>query len=415
MATTTGANAPIRCRVSRIDEGEVWVTPYWGYNAPHLVYDGDAFYATGLWGTTEARSQGTVYKSDREGGRWTRGLSWDVNYQPPLLLLDSQRRLLVVSPQAGQKTKILRANAPGEIRDFTPVEVPDTIPRAGYVGAGIFQDRLALAYNGSTQSDPVRGVYDFSVAWLDLKRMRWSEPVVVAPAQRTQELWTTWLYPSVHPDSDGIHLLVNNNPRGSVYDRAWYLTVPWEARPGCAPRPERVAPADTGRDFIVHLSYLHRGADGTVYASGRYQPAPGAPVQLCLYRRDSKSAAWSERTIDTTPGTDVNFLHGAVAQRPGDPSHHLWALAAYGTELRLYSSRDRGDTWQRVALPDFAPYRWTAASYLYLIYPSSGSVTPPGLCANFNEGVTPHRDYSGRYRLWMAQVDPPLEAGVRGE
>lgn len=403
-AEPTGAAAQVRCRLSKIDEGHVWVTPYWGYNAPHLVYDGEAFYAVGLWGEQEAESRGAVYRSDQDGKRWTRGFTWDTNYQPPLLLLDSERRVLLISPQAGSKPKIFRAQARGKIQEFTPIAVPDTIPRAGYVGAGIYNDRLVLAYNGSTATDPVRGTYDFSVAWLDLKTLRWSEPVVVAPAQRAQEPWTTWLYPVVQPDADGIHVLVNNNPRGSVYDRAWYLVVPWEARPGYQPRPERVAPADTARDFIIHMDYMHRQPDGTIYVTGRYQPAPGTPVQLALYRRDAATGQWSERKIDETPGSDVNFLHGAITQLPGDP-HRLWVLAAYSTELRLYRSSTRGDTWQRVELPDFKPYGWTAASYLYLIYPSSGSVTPPGLCANFNEGVTPHKNYAGHYRLWMAQVE----------
>jgi hypothetical protein len=40
-----------------------------------------------------------------------------------------------------------------------------------------------------------------------------------------------------------------------------------------------------------------------------------------------------------------------------------------------------------------------------------GSATPPGLCANFNEGVTPHANYAGHYRLWMARVEVIEEGG----
>src|SRR5688500_15409501 len=133
--------------------------------------------------------------------------------------------------------------------------------------------------------------------------MRWSGPVVLTPTQREREPWTTWLYPVGQLDADGIHILVNNNPRGSVYDRTHYLVVPWDARPGYRPRPERVAPADTTRDFIVHLDYMVRDRDGTAYATGRYQPAPGTRVQLACYRRDPATGRWSERTVDTTPAT----------------------------------------------------------------------------------------------------------------
>ncbi|HIM57553.1 MAG TPA: hypothetical protein EYM39_12700, partial [Candidatus Latescibacteria bacterium] len=30
--------------LSKIDEGVAWVSSYWGYNTPKLVYDGDTFY-----------------------------------------------------------------------------------------------------------------------------------------------------------------------------------------------------------------------------------------------------------------------------------------------------------------------------------------------------------------------------------
>ena len=34
--------------LSRIDQGVAWVSPYWGYNTPKLVGDGDAFYRVAL-------------------------------------------------------------------------------------------------------------------------------------------------------------------------------------------------------------------------------------------------------------------------------------------------------------------------------------------------------------------------------
>jgi hypothetical protein len=404
------AQPPAACQLSKIAEDYHWVTPYWGYHAPHMVYDGASYYAFGFFGKSEATTRGTIFKSDTAGTRWTRGFSWESNYQPPVILLDSRKRLIVISPQAGRPTKIFRSKARGDINRFDEISVPASIPRAGYVGAGIYKDRLVLCYNGSTAEDRVRATYDFSMAWLDLKTMKWSAPIVLAPAQRGTEPYTTWLYPVVQPDSDGIHVVVNNNPRGSVYDRAWYLDVPWNPPDGYVPKPERVSPGDTGKDFIIHMDYMVRHPDGTIYVTGRYQPSPGAPVQLVLNRRDARTHEWREIEIDHTPGTDVNFLHGAITQTPGDPNT-LWVLAAYSGELRLYRSGDRGDTWHRVSLPDFGPYKFEAASYLYVIHRSSGSVPTSSICGNFQEGVTPHADYAGQYRLWFVKVDvgsPPV-------
>ena len=178
---------------------------------------------------------------------------------------------------------------------------------------------------------------------------------------------------------------------------------------GCGPDPIPRRPADRRLVGCRRAPHPDRAsADRRAPATRRHARSSARPdlPGHALPRRDPVTRRWSERKIDETPATDVNFLHGAITQLPGDPSR-LWVLAAYSTQLRLYTSADRGETWQRVELPDFRPFKLTAASYLYLIHPSSGSVMPEGLCANFSEGVTPHRDYSGHYRLWMARVFVP--------
>ena len=40
----------ISYELAKIDEGVAWVSSYWGYNAPKLVYDGESFYTVALWG-----------------------------------------------------------------------------------------------------------------------------------------------------------------------------------------------------------------------------------------------------------------------------------------------------------------------------------------------------------------------------
>ncbi len=75
-------------------EQKAWVSGYWGYNAPKLVYDGRHYYSANLIGLEEAESRGVVYKL--EDGKWIKGYECPINYQPPMLLLDSQKRLILI-------------------------------------------------------------------------------------------------------------------------------------------------------------------------------------------------------------------------------------------------------------------------------------------------------------------------------
>jgi hypothetical protein len=53
-------------------EQKAWVSGYWGYNAPKLVYDGTNYYSASLTGVEEANSRGVVYK--RAEGKWVKSL-----------------------------------------------------------------------------------------------------------------------------------------------------------------------------------------------------------------------------------------------------------------------------------------------------------------------------------------------------
>ncbi|MCE2449825.1 MAG: hypothetical protein J4F35_16035 [Candidatus Latescibacteria bacterium] len=127
----------IDVHLSKIDAGVAWVSSYWGYNAPKLVYDGE------MWGSEQATAQGALYQL--RDGQWHRGYEWDgLNYQPGMVLLDEQRRLLLIYPKINEKPVILRATAPGQIDQFEQLEVPDAIGKAGYMGAGIYDERLVI-------------------------------------------------------------------------------------------------------------------------------------------------------------------------------------------------------------------------------------------------------------------------------
>ena len=147
----------IDVHLSKIDAGVAWVSSYWGYNAPKLVYDGESYYTVALWGPEQATAQGVLYQL--RDGQWHRGYEWDgLNYQPGMVLLDEQRRLLLIYPKINAKPVILRATAPGQIDQFEQLEVPDAIGKAGYMGAGIYDERLVIGYIG----DPA--TYTFKTA-----------------------------------------------------------------------------------------------------------------------------------------------------------------------------------------------------------------------------------------------------------
>jgi hypothetical protein len=65
--------ADVTYELSKIDEGTAWVSSYWGYNTPKLVYDGEAFYTVALWGDEQATATGAVY--GKRDGQWKRGIA----------------------------------------------------------------------------------------------------------------------------------------------------------------------------------------------------------------------------------------------------------------------------------------------------------------------------------------------------
>ena len=366
--------------LSKIDEGVAWVSSYWGYNAPKLVYDGSSYYTVGLWGPEQATAQGTLYQL--LDGQWRKGYQWDgLNYQPGMVLLDEQRRLVLIYPTLNDKPVILRATAPGQIDQFEQLDVPASIGKAGYMGAGIYDQRLVIGYIG----DPA--TYTFSTAVLDLRTGAWEGPYVLAPAQRSQEPWTTWLYPVIQPDETGYHLLVSNQPDPrALYNRILYMHLPY-GDPGEV-RPEVVVEVEPEGDFMAFGEAMWQSPDGCIYVTGQYQAA-GQANQLFAFVRQPDTGAWS--------GQPLSPSQVATAyQRPGGMGP-VWIASTYGSQLRLYKSGDQGGSWQEESLVDLAGYGLVASFFLHGISPASGSPMPDLLTAVFSAG--PHPDY----QLWFAQ------------
>ena len=375
-AAPVAGEEDISFELSKIDEGRAWVSSYWGYNAPKLVYDGESFYTVALWGEEQATATGTLYKF--QDGRWEKGYSWEgLNYQPGMLLLDSQQRVILIYPRMNAAPVVLRALSRGDIHNFESIPVTATINNAGYLGAGIYDDRIVLGYIG----DPA--TYSFNIATLDLKTNEWKGPHLLAPAQRQQEPWTTWLYPIILPDEKGFHLTVSNQPDPTAsYDSILYMYLPYE--PGDEPVPEVIAQANPWTGNMAFGEAMWRAQDGSLYVTGQYKP-DGGENQLHLYRRDPLTQSWSGEAISSSQ----------VAAIFQDKNQQLWLTSTYWDALRLYAAKDQGGSWEAVKLPEFAPYGLVSSFFLHGIQPGSGSIMPAGPAAVFSAGTHP------QYQLWF--------------
>ncbi|MCY3736010.1 MAG: T9SS type A sorting domain-containing protein [Gemmatimonadaceae bacterium] len=380
--------------LSRIDTGEVWVSPYFGYNGPKLVFDGDDFYAVGMWGLDPSTAKGVVYRGGEEG--WERFYDWGTHdYQPGLVLLDSERRLVLVHPRLLDGPRILHQQGRGDPDSFEEVALPAGLGKAGYVGAAMDGDRLILGYI----ADPA--TYSFLVAWVDLDTGEWGGPHLLAREQRAEEPYTTWLYPVIWPDGDGFHLVVSNNgDLSGYYNRINYLYVPY-ADPLSA-EVEVVADVVPWTQNIAYAEAMWKGADGALYLTGQYEPE-GGNNRLMVYRRDPETRQWEETVIG---GAAVAAVYETQA-RPGE----LWMAVTHGSALLLYRAEEGGREWTRADVASFDGHGLQSLWFLYGISPTSGSVLPDGPCAVFSSGPHPNLE------LWFVRfrTAPPTAVSGLGE
>ena len=368
----------------RIDAGEASVSPYWGYNAPKLVFDGDHFYTVGRWGPHPDAARGVVYRSRSDG--WEVFLEWEgLHHQPGMVLLDAQRRLVLVHARRDDGPRILHQRRRGDPRGFREVALPGGLDRAGYIGAAMDGDRLVLGFIGSP------GFYSFRIAWVDLDTGTWSGPFLLAPQQRSREPWTTWLYPLIVPDGDGFHLVVSNNAyRSSYYNRINYLYIPYKDPASAV--AEVVDEVYPWKQNMAYAQAMWRADDGALFVTATRR-LEGGRNRLLVYRRDPGARRW-EAVTEGRAGI------AAVFEDPRERGR-LWMSSTSGPALRLYLGRDGGRQWSGVALGSFVDFGLTSSFFLYGITPASGSLIPGEPCAVFSSGTLPKSE------LWFVRFDTP--------
>ncbi|MCE2438374.1 MAG: hypothetical protein J4F39_02995 [Candidatus Latescibacteria bacterium] len=365
--------------LTRIDSGEASVSPYWGYNAPKLVYDGEHFFTVGRWGPHPDVARGVVYRSRADG--WEVFFEWEgLHHQPGMVLLDARRRLVLIHARRDAGPRILHQRRRGDPDGFSAIALPDGLDRAGYIGAAMDGGRLILGYIGRP------GTYSFQTAWVDLESGSWSGPFVLAPEQRSQEPWTTWLYPLIVPDGGGFHLVVSNNAyRSPYYNQIVYLYISFEDPASAV--AEVVAEVNPWKRNLAFAQAISRAANGALFVTAARR-LEGGKNRLVVYRRDPVTRRWEEVTAERA-GV------GAVFETPG----RLWMSGTSGPALRLYRGRDDGRKWSAAPLGSFEGFGLRNSFFLYGITPASGSLIPGEPCAVFSSGTLPNAE------LWFVRFN----------
>jgi hypothetical protein len=280
--------AVVEQRFTPIDSGQTWVSGYWGYNAPKLAFDGTSFYTVGLWGAKYEDSVGTIYKIT--DGVVEKGISIPGISQPPMVMIDTQGRLVVAVARAGKAPLLLHAKSAGDIQQFDEVALPPDIDSGRYMGAAIHGDRIIMAFLQGEDSD-------FTLLVRDLSSADWHHKAVLQPGQMKTVPYTAWVYPVIVPTENGVHVLITSADTSHSYNRVMYFFSGYEQ--ATPPKTELIAevPADAGK--VVFGQSLRVSPDGTMNAVLLYQPDD--VVGLYAFRRDPTTSEWTGSFLKETP------------------------------------------------------------------------------------------------------------------
>lgn len=340
--------------VHEIARGHSWVSPYWGYSAPKIVFDGTAYYTCGLWGDSPEKAEAVVYKFEK--GAWRAGAHFPGLYQPAMLLLDAQGRLLVVYNRQNAPMVLLRGTTSGNVDAFEPLPSPPDHDTGYYLGAGIWGDRLHFAWL-------VTPSYTMYRAALDLSTGTWSTPAVVQEGQAETKPKTAWTYPLLWPDDKGLHLVASNAPdggEGNTYNEVWYLYFPNDtAEPAVR---ERVAQCPVGH-FAFAMD-LRVDAEGPqillMYNVRKYgDPLPEDTQPEGTYRaRRDRDGKWILTRVGANSIAGFGDTNAVVLQEAGA----VVARSAEGASQTL-GAADKMPVWP---------------SFMDVLSPASGSRPAPG-------------------------------------
>lgn len=371
------------CRVVEIARGHSWVSPYWGYSAPKIAFDGSTYYTTGLWGDAPDSAAGVIYKFT--GDAWTETYRFPGVYQPAVLLLDSERRLIVIYSRQEQPAVFLRAYKSGTADRFAELPPPPDMQNAFYIGAAIQNDHLYVAY----VTTPTYSMY---LAVCDLARLVWERSVLVSEGQVSEKPKTAWTYPILIPAQTGLHLVASNCPdggEGNTYNQVRYTFLPRNSSRQI--RHELVAESPVGCNAYAMDAVVDRAGDVHVvhmWNVRKYGPDVSSDLPtpgVYHARRSAATGAWRHtRIADVCIAGLYRDADGlsAAAQESGTITLRRW-------DAETETWNQAGAVCDRAAAP-------VPPAFMDLIHAAGGSDMSRGL-AIVTDGIVPE---SGERVLW---------------
>lgn len=375
-------------KMNEIARGHSWVSPYWGYNTPKIVFDGSSYFTTGLWGTDPDQSHGVVY--GYEGTSWQEGMQLPDIYQPATLALDPDRRLLVVYARKGKPVCVLRSISPGNIREFEDLPSPPDMTEAYYIGIAIKGNSLYLAHLAGTTNN-------MYITSLDLGSRKWTSSLLVSEGKTGPKPRVAWTYPILQADDAALHLVASNAPdggEGNTYNEVWYVRMPLV--PDRIVSKEKVAECPMG--YLAYATDMTvEKASGAVHVAmmfnhkvyGEDRPL-SEPEGTYHARRDPESGQWYLSRLGPMGITGFGWTEqelGAFSTEGGTVVERKWQA----------ESRDWSEP---VALFD-AKGLPGAPSFLDVLSLSSGSVTKGGP-AMVTDSLLPSSDGKPQERILWA-------------
>ena len=387
-------SAPVPLKVVEIARGHSWVSPYWGYSTPKVVFDGNRYYTAGLWGASPDTATGVIYASS--GASWEEGAALPDIYQPATLGLDKNRRLIAAYTRKGRPVRLLRAIEPGNVASMEDVPPPPEMEDAYYIGMAVQHDTVYLAYLGGPD-------HSMFFTTLDLGTLNWTPTIVLQKGQIDHKPKTAWTYPIVFPTNAGIHIVASNSPdggEGNTYNEVWYLFIPTGASEPAV--RDRVAECPVG-----HLAYamdMLVDASGSVHVVmmrnrrvyGDPLPDTSPPEGTWYAVRDSASGTWDMERLGPTALAGLYAWEGNV----------LVLMQQKGTIVAMQRRDDAAGWVTRFSL---CPAQDIPAgpSFMDVLSQASGSDLGRGLVV-VSEGLLPEKENEPRVRVLWALM--PEEA-----
>lgn len=377
--------------VEPIAESDSWVSPYWGYSTPKIVFDGNSWFAVGMRGNAPDQSAGFVCQRDTNGN-WKEIAALPDIYQPPTICLDSERRLIVAHTRSGKPVRILRASHASQPNSLGDLPTPTSMENAYYIGITCFRDTLYLAYITS----PDYGMY---LTALDLASLQWRTAVQLQKGQLETKPKTAWVYPILAGNDKGLHVVASNSPDGgeeNTYNEIWYLLL----------QPDTLAPVIREKvqsSPMGHVTYamdmqvdpagdVHILYQGNRRLYGPPKDPEAQPSGVFHAWRKTATACWSQSRVGpegmaalSIRGKDVEvFLsgNGAIGRYQWENGSTRWSL--------------RENSWAQGTLPG-------APGFMDMVSPNSGSVS--GRTAAVVDVCDPEKPMT--HRLFFLLADTP--------